>query len=95
MFVEDTKGLPTCEHVEHGCPKLWPAFTSTGTPVLGAGLDRRLVRIVRGAHGVAQVSYNRHPLYYYENDLEIGDTNGQDFYSLWYVLSPKGVPIKK
>lgn len=94
MLTLDTKGLPTCEKADPACPALWPAFTSKGAPVLGPGLKRQLVAIVKGAHDARQVSYNRHPLYYYASDAKPGQAYGQGFYNLWYVLSPKGVPIK-
>ena len=42
-----------------------------------------------------QVTYNHHPLYYYKNDKKPGDLLGQDFYNLWYVLSPSGKPNEK
>jgi predicted lipoprotein with Yx(FWY)xxD motif len=46
------------------------------------------------------VSYNRHPLYYwkggqgYAGDSKPGDANGQKFFNVWYVVSPKGNAIK-
>lgn len=48
--------------------------------------------------GVTQVTYNRHPLYYFRGpgaDKKPGDARGQGFGKLWYVLSTKGTPIRK
>jgi predicted lipoprotein with Yx(FWY)xxD motif len=42
-----------------------------------------------------QVTYAGHPLYYYAGDKKAGDLNGQGFFSVWYVVSPKGTAIKK
>ena len=94
MLTLDTKGLPTCESADPGCPALWPALTSTGKPLAGKGVNARLFAIVKGAGGKPQVSYNRHPLYRYASDRKAGDANGQAFFGLWYVLSPAGKPIK-
>jgi predicted lipoprotein with Yx(FWY)xxD motif len=101
MFTEDTNGLPTCASADPTCPTLWPAFTSTGKPLAGKGINARLLGIVKGAGGKPQVTYNRHPLYYwhgggqgYVGDTKPGDAKGQAFFSAWYVLSPKGTPIK-
>lgn len=95
MFTDDTKGLPTWAHVAPSCPKLWPAFTSAGKPLAGKGIDARLLGIVRGAGSSRQVTYNRHPLYHYVSDHQPGDATGQARLGLWYVLSPKGTPIRK
>ncbi len=69
---------------------------ANGTPVAGKGINPKLLGVVRGAHGVRQVSYNDHPLYYwhggdgYNGDKKPGDATGQAFLSVWYVLTPKG-----
>jgi len=94
MLTYDTKGIPTCEKADPACPQLWPALTSTGKPAAGKGINGSLLKIVRGAGGSRQVSYNRHPLYLYSSDTKPGEANGQAFYGLWYVLSPAGKPIK-
>jgi hypothetical protein len=51
---------------------------------------------------VQQVTYNHHPLYYFagltgagSGDRKPGDIKGQAFYTVWYVLSAKGAPIKR
>jgi predicted lipoprotein with Yx(FWY)xxD motif len=95
MFTTDTNGLPNCAKVDPGCPKIWPAFMSAGKPLARAGINSSLLGIVRGARGSRQVAYNRHPLYYYLNDAKPGEVNGQACFGLWYVLAPKGVPIRK
>jgi hypothetical protein len=69
-------------------------LTSTGRPIAGKGINPRLITIVKGAGGKPQVRYNRHPLYYFTGDKKPGDATGQAFAAVWYVLSPKGAPIK-
>ena len=94
MLTSDTNGVPMCAKIDPGCPKLWPMLGSTGKPIAGKGVNARLFAIVKGAYGKPQVSYNRHPLYLYSGDKKLGDVYGQGYFNIWYVLSPKGTPIK-
>lgn len=101
MYTADTGGKPACAVSDPRCPKVWPALTTTGKPIAGKGIIPSKLRVVRGAGGSRQVSYNRHPLYYFHGgysagtgDKKPGDTRGQSFFSAWFVLSPKGTPIK-
>jgi predicted lipoprotein with Yx(FWY)xxD motif len=63
-------------------------------------MGRAAVLMASEPHGVSQVSYDRHPLYYwkgghgYAGDSTPGDVNGQKFFNVWYVVSPKGNAIK-
>jgi predicted lipoprotein with Yx(FWY)xxD motif len=92
---------PSCvDDAEYHCVKLWPALTTSGAPRAGAGVNRRLLSVAKRRDGHLQITYNRHPLYYYAGgfgpppDKKPGDVNGQGFGGLWYVVSPKGLEIK-
>jgi predicted lipoprotein with Yx(FWY)xxD motif len=101
LFTEDTAGKATCAAADPQCPKIWPAFRTTGKPLAGKGINASLLGTTKGAGGVQQVTYNHHPLYYYKGliagtgDHKPGDIKGQASYGVWYVLSPKGRPIRK
>ena len=41
-----------------------------------------------------QVTYNGWPLYYFPNDAEPGEANGQDVGNVWFVVSTHGGPIQ-
>ncbi|HEV2924532.1 MAG TPA: hypothetical protein VGW98_10890 [Solirubrobacteraceae bacterium] len=72
---------------------VWPAFTSTGTPRATGGAKAASVATISARGGRRQVSYNRHPLYYYIGDQAPGETHGQglnQFGGLWYVVAPSG-----
>jgi predicted lipoprotein with Yx(FWY)xxD motif len=85
-----------CTSPNAGCPTLWPPLLVTGKPVAGPGVKASLLGTVhRKQPSGIQVTYNHHPLYRYEYDKKPGDVKGQDFYNLWYVLSPAGKPIEK
>jgi predicted lipoprotein with Yx(FWY)xxD motif len=48
--------------------------------------------------GTTQLTYNGHPLYYYDDDKGPGTTKGQgetSYGANWYVLAPAGVKIDK
>jgi predicted lipoprotein with Yx(FWY)xxD motif len=101
MYTADTGGKPACAASTPTCPKVWPALTTNGKPIAGKGINASRLRVVRGAGGSRQVSYNRHPLYYFHGgfgtgtgDKKPGDARGQGVFSAWYVLPPKGMPIK-
>jgi predicted lipoprotein with Yx(FWY)xxD motif len=104
MFVEDVNGVAT-NCTPSGpwgteCPALWPPLTSQGAPLAGTGINAALLTVKKRSDGKRQVSYNHHPLYYWHGgaghagDKKPGDVNGEEFVGEWYVLTPKGTPIK-
>jgi predicted lipoprotein with Yx(FWY)xxD motif len=101
LLTSDSKNHATCAALAPICPPTWPALTTTGAPKAGPGVKAALLGTTMGAHGVTQVTYNGHPLYTFHGgngagpgDKKPGDTRGQGFFSIWYVLSPKGTAIK-
>ena len=101
MLNADSSGTPTCAQLDPVCPKVWPALTSQGPPKAGPGINAALLAIVKGASGVPQVAYNKHPLYYFAGghgtgagDKKPGEAKGQNFEYSWFVLTPKGNPIR-
>jgi predicted lipoprotein with Yx(FWY)xxD motif len=101
LLTSDTAGKPQCAVLSPACPKAWPAVTAQGKPVAGKGIKGALLGVVKGAGGARQVTYNKHPLYFFHGgfgappgDKLAGQARGQAFYGIWYVLSPKGNAIK-
>ncbi len=97
LFSADPKNLSTCAVVAPTCPKLWPAYTTSGKPIAGTGVKAALL----GTTAKKQVTYNGHPLYrfagatgYGAPDKKSGQANGQGLFQLWYVVSPKGTPVR-
>jgi predicted lipoprotein with Yx(FWY)xxD motif len=64
---------------------------STGT--VGTQLNFKLGTIQR-ADGTTQVTVNDMPVYYYAQDLNPGDANGQGVGGVWYVLDASGNVVK-
>ena len=101
LLTSDPKNQATCAALAPICPPTWPALATTGAPKAGPGVKASLLGTTIGAHGVKQVTYNGHPLYTFHGgngagagDKKPGDARGQGFYSIWYVVSPKGTAIK-
>jgi predicted lipoprotein with Yx(FWY)xxD motif len=106
MFTTDIDGKDTVctPSGPYGsiCPRVWPALTSAGAPRAGGGVEASLLSIYRRSDGKRQVRYNGHPLYYFHGgsgfgtgDTKPGDAKGQGYVNEWFVLSPKGTPIRK
>lgn len=52
------------------------------------GLNPKDFSVVTGGNGKPQIAYKGWPLYYYIGDSKPGETNGQGFKGLWYVMKP-------
>jgi len=95
LFTAETAGRIVCKATFASCTKLWPPFLTNGKPRAGQGVNPRLLGTVRRTKPAGvQVTYNRHPLYFYSSDVKPGQTKGQDFFASWYVVSPTGRAIK-
>jgi predicted lipoprotein with Yx(FWY)xxD motif len=93
LFVADTGTTSTCAGA---CAKEWPPLTTAGAPVAGAGVDATLLSTTPRSDGTTQLTYNGHPLYYYDDDKGPGTTKGQgelSYGAKWYVLTPAGAKI--
>ena len=102
MYLSDTPGKPACYNdPTYHCSKAWPPLLTTGVPQ-GPGVPAALLGVVKRTGGGVQATYNGHPLYTDAGakafgltaDKKPGDVNGQRFLSVWFVLSPKGTPIR-
>lgn len=77
----------------------WPAFTTTGAPVAGPGVNESMLGEVKRAGVGEQVTYNGHPLYLF--DSVPGAPSGESWdepslpadHGVWWLVSPSGVPL--
>ena len=90
LFAADHTSKSTCYGA---CAKAWPPFLTRGKPtVRAAGLKARLLATTRRRDGSLQVTYNGHPLYYFEED-KVGKILCQNMKlhgGFWYVVNPDG-----
>lgn len=91
----DSPGKSNCTVEAFNCSNIWPPLITNGTPRAGKGIARGKLGTTKRRNGKLQVTYNRHPLYRFRDDRKPGDVEGQKFLDSWYVLSPKGTPIRK
>jgi predicted lipoprotein with Yx(FWY)xxD motif len=93
LFEADKGIMSTCYSA---CASVWPPLTSTGAVRAGAGVNASLLGSAKRKDGTVEVTYKRHPLYYYAADSTPGQTTGQglnQFGAKWYVLAANGNKI--
>ena len=94
LFTHDAHGKSTC----YGkCATIWRAYVTHARPRALSGARSALVGTTRRADGRLQVTYRRHPLYYYAGDRRAGQTGGQGlaaFGGRWYAVSAAGAAVK-
>jgi predicted lipoprotein with Yx(FWY)xxD motif len=84
-FTNDTAGESTCYDA---CADLWPAV-SADTPI-ASDLDATLFGSTTRTDGSEQLTVDGRPLYTYRPDTSPGDTNGQGFNGVWFVVGTDG-----
>jgi predicted lipoprotein with Yx(FWY)xxD motif len=97
MFTADVGGKPVCtpQGLGASCVHQWPPLKSKQKPRAGAAIVASKLGVVTRTDKIKQAVYNGHPLYHYIGDSKPGDVYGQKYLGAWYVLTPKGNPIKK
>jgi predicted lipoprotein with Yx(FWY)xxD motif len=95
LWTHDKRGRSTC----YGkCAMTWHAFVTRGRPRAVSGARSALLGTTRRADGRMQVTYRRHPLYYFAGDRRAGQTAGEGldaFGGRWYAVSAAGAAVKR
>lgn len=84
FFSKDTKNTSECSG---GCVTNWPIFYDANITV-AAGLDINDFSTITRADNAKQTTYKGWPLYYFINDTNAGDTNGDKKNNVWYIAKP-------
>jgi predicted lipoprotein with Yx(FWY)xxD motif len=84
FFSKDTKMTSLCTE---GCLDIWPVFYKENITV-DAGLDAADFGTITRTDGVKQTTYKGWPLYYFSNDHNAGETNGDKVNNVWYIAKP-------
>jgi predicted lipoprotein with Yx(FWY)xxD motif len=76
------------------CAKAWPPLLTKGAPIAGPGVEAKLLGTTKRKNGTLQVTYNRHPLYYYSADKvgKIMCQHANMHGGLWLIVKPSGQP---
>lgn len=81
-YAPDTATASNCSG---GCASTWPPLVGTAQP--GAGLEASEFGTVTRSDGSTQITYDKHPLYYYSQDSAAGDINGDGIEGVWHLAT--------
>lgn len=90
LFTKDSPGKSTCVDK---CLEEWPILE--GKASAGGNVDAKLLGTTKRPDGKVQATYNGWPLYYYHEDSKPGDVRGQAVGGVWWVVDPKGEPVRE
>ena len=90
LFEKDQPNQSACAGA---CAAAWPVDQTSGTPTAGSGVMASMLGAIKRSDNTTQVTYNKHPLYYYSGDSQPGQHNGQAinaFGAAWFAVGPAG-----
>lgn len=90
LFEKDQPNQSACAGA---CAAAWPVDQSSGAPKAGSGVTASMLGTITRADNTTQVTYNKHPLYYFQGDSGAGQHNGQGvdaFGAKWFAVTPAG-----
>jgi len=91
-FTKDTLNVSSACY--GGCAVNWPPLLiEDGNPVAGEGVNGNMLGVLTRTDGTRQVMYNGMPLYYYNKDVNPGDTLGQLVGNVWFIVHPNTTTI--
>lgn len=91
LFEKETGPRAACYGA---CAEAWPPVLTDGRPRAVGDVRQRLLGTTTRRDGSRQVTYARHPLYYYahEGKGEVLCHDVEQFGALWLVVQPNGRP---
>jgi predicted lipoprotein with Yx(FWY)xxD motif len=95
VFARDSRNESTCYGA---CASIWPPVLTAGKPQVEGAVASGKLGTYKREDGGNQVTYDGHPLYYYQADTGPGDAHGQainQFGAEWYAISPGGQIAQK
>ena len=90
LFEKDQPNQSACAGA---CAAAWPVDQTSGTPTAGSGVTASMLGTIKRGDNTTQVTYNQHPLYYFQGDSGAGQHNGQGinaFGAAWFAVAPAG-----
>jgi predicted lipoprotein with Yx(FWY)xxD motif len=88
-FTKDTAGD---SYATAAIIAIWPVFYASNV-VVPYTLNASDFGAFTRDDGKMQTTYKGWPLYYYSKDLAAGDTVGQGFNGIWFVVNPQSVSL--
>jgi predicted lipoprotein with Yx(FWY)xxD motif len=93
LWAKDTGDMSNCTGA---CAGAWPPVTTTGTATAAGGAQASDIGTITRSDGTKQVTYDGHPLYYFEGDSGPGTASGQGsdaFGAKWWLVAPAGSDV--
>jgi len=93
LFMADSTGKSNCDAA---CASAWPPVIATGQPTATGSAQASDLGTITRSDGTKQVTYDGHPLYYFEGDTGPGTDRGQGidgFGAKWWLVAPTGSSI--
>ena len=93
LFMADSSGKSNCSGA---CAAAWPPVIAAGQPTAVGGAQASDLSTITRSDGTKQVTYDGHPLYYFEGDTGPGTDKGQgldNFGAKWWLVAPSGSSI--
>lgn len=93
VWAKDTGDMSSCSGA---CAAAWPAVTTTGAATASGGAQSSDLGTITRSDGTKQVTYDKHPLYYFAGDSGPGTATGQasdQFGAKWWLVAPTGSDI--
>jgi predicted lipoprotein with Yx(FWY)xxD motif len=90
------KGTGDMSNCNGACAGAWPPVTTTGSPTGSGSVKASDLGTIARADGSKQVTYERHPLYYFSGDSGPGIATGQGsdgFGAKWWLVAPTGSDV--
>ncbi len=91
-FFDHDKPRESASTCTGPCATLWPAVTTTGSAPSVPGVTGTFAAIT-GVDGGRQLTLNGLPLYTYAGDKKQGDTSGQGYGGIWWVIDAQGAKV--
>jgi predicted lipoprotein with Yx(FWY)xxD motif len=91
VFGADRGSTSRCYGV---CATAWPPLLTKSAPLAGTGVEAKLLGTTKRKNGTLQVTYNGHPLCYYEADKDgkVMCQHANMHGGLWLIVKPNGQP---
>lgn len=89
-FKKDSPGKSSCAGP---CLEKWPIYYREKVAAPKDTKSGDFGTITR-KDGKKQTTFRGYPLYYWVNDKQPGDTNGQSVNNVWFVVNPDNFPPK-
>jgi predicted lipoprotein with Yx(FWY)xxD motif len=93
LFMADSTGKSACDGA---CAAAWPPVIAASQPTAAGSAQATDLGTITRSDGTKQVTYDGHPLYYFEGDTGPGTDKGQgldNFGAKWWLVAPTGSSI--